>query len=170
MSKLLLSVGLVFAVTAAGWSGVLAAGLCPHADCADAAAAARRAAPHCETSSSGDAHAATHDAPSRQGHEQAADAAAAGRANPASFNGAMGGHAASSSCAHCVGAPQSQAKDSPTVARSESRRDALSDAARAARRGVLPPVVSFPALAPSQGSPPGPAGPRRHLVLNTFLI
>lgn len=158
-------------MTAAGWSGVLAAGLCPHVDCADSAAAARRAAPHCETPPPGDAHAATHDAPSHRGHEQAADDADAGRANPASFNGAMGGHAASpSSCAHCVGAPQSPAKDSPKVARSESRRDAPSDAPRAAGSGASPAVVSFPAPAPSQGSPPSPAGPRRHLVLNTFLI
>lgn len=177
VSKHLLSVGLVCAVTAAGWSSVLAAGLCPHAGCAAEAVAAKRSAPHCETSSSEDGHSAASDPRDHAGHEEAADdkqagedgeADDAGRARAGSIQGALGRHDAP--CAHCVGSPQTPAKDSPKVARSEARRDADADAPRAARREVLTAAASFPALAPSQGSPPAPAARRKHLVLGTFLI
>ena len=164
VNKLLFKVGLVFALTATGWSSVLAAGLCPHAECM--APASRRAAPHCgETVPPASGHSAAPATRDHQGHGEAADDV---HANGGSMHGTPRGHTAS--CAHCVGAPLSPAKESPKIARSESRRDAGADSHIAGRGGVLPAVASFPALVPSQGSPPAPAGPRRHLVLSTFLI
>lgn len=82
---------------------------------------------------------------------------------------AAGSHVAS--CGHCVGAPTMPAKESAKVVRSEERRDDVAAGVLHTRRHeVLAAVASFPALSPSQGSPPAPAGRRKHLILSTFLI
>lgn len=80
---------------------------------------------------------------------------------------AAAGHA--QSCIHCVGGPSAPARSGFDVTERQTRRDAEVAAPRAIKESILPAVASFPALRPTQCSPPAPSQ-RRHLLIQIFLI
>lgn len=166
MIKRLLIFSFVFALLANGLGSVLAANWCLRQRCLPAVVENKHPASH-ETKTSEDGHCSTSSKPSDHGQHQAE--AASKQAQPLTEKELVAQKRIGSHCGHCIGVPQSPARSNFKASANESRRDAGSDTQQVARRFVLPGVVSYPALTPSQGAPPVPTS-RRHLLINIFLI
>lgn len=165
MIKRLLNIIFIFAFMAGGWGTVLAANWCLYQRCIPSASENKQGEAH-EAKASEDGHCFNSSKPSGHGQHQAT---AVKQAQPVTRKESVVQKRLGSRCGHCVGAPQSPARGNFKASTSESRRDAGTDTQQVARRFVLPGVVSFPALTPSQGAPPVPSS-RRHLLINVFLI
>lgn len=171
MKKKVLSISFVFALLANGLGSVLAANWCLYQRCMPAVAENEHSIAH-ETEASKasmaseDSHCSGASKPADHGHHQAASVK---QPQPSIEQESVSQRNLRSHCGHCVSAPQAPAKFSFKSSTSETRRDAGSDKQQVMSRFVLPGVASFPALTPSQGAPPVPS-PRRHLLINVFLI
>lgn len=168
MIKQLLSVGFLVALTANGWGGVLAAGACPHRDCVTSAAAERHPASHTE-----EAQPEEHCSKGKDGEHserQSQQPAAGETTEPLTGQVIRAADEHARFCGHCMSAPQAPSRNSQKGTQSQARRVVNLDTPAAAGAEVLPGVASFPAITPSQCSPPAHAGRRKHLLISTFLI
>ena len=165
--KKLSSIVFALAFVASGWNSVIAATLCPHQECMGRPAAEEH---HVTRESEEPAKEHCSSGVKSSGHEShlAADDVTTEQPSGRYLRG-TGGH--TQSCIHCMGAPQAPAKSSfgVTAAQNQTRRDADADAPHITKEPTPAAVASFPALRPTQGSPPHPAQ-RRHLLIHVFLI
>jgi hypothetical protein len=123
-----------------------------------------------ETDAEAEGHCSKGTAPSEhQSHETATGASSAAAPSSGQLSrGTGGGHG--QSCLHCMGAPSAPARSGGFDAtENQTRRDSEVTAPLAKSEGILPAIVSFPALRPTQCSPPATAQ-RRHLLIQIFLI
>jgi hypothetical protein len=163
--KKLSSIAFVLALTATGWSNVLAAARCPHQGCVTLTTAEERPVTD-ESDASMEEHCSEGMEPSEhRSHEATVVSKAESPAG--TFLQRVDRH--SQFCTHCMGAPPAPASSSFGAAPNQARRDAEMVAPRVVRAQVLPGVATFPALRPTQGSPPAPVQ-RRHLLIHVFLI
>lgn len=157
----------VFAVAflASGWSTVMAGALCPHEECMGRPAAVVHHGEHEVEAPAEEGCSKGVELAGHESHEPAGEAIT-GQHSSHLFRGS-GGH--SGSCIHCVGAPSTPVRSGFVSEPSQARRDAARQAEPPAVSGVIPSVAAFPALRPTQGSPPS-TSQRRHLLINVFLI
>jgi hypothetical protein len=103
-----------------------------------------------------------------QSHETATGANTSAHASGQLSRGTGGGHG--QSCLHCMGAPSAPARSGGFDAtENQTRRDSEVTAPLVKSEATPPAIVSFPALRPTQCSPPATAQ-RRHLLIQIFLI
>ncbi|MCA1635089.1 MAG: hypothetical protein LC802_15715 [Acidobacteria bacterium] len=171
MLKQLLSISFILVLTANGWGTALAANQCPHEDCVSSGTApppqsrhgAREVDAEMEEHCSGDMEQVERS--EHESHGTASEEQSVPPPTAKSF-GMSGGKTLF--CAHCMGAPQSPVKDTSKVTQNQARRGGDVGTPPVLMAVAPPGVASFPALAPSQCSPP--TSKRRHLLLSIFLI
>ena len=162
----LLSISFIIALLASGWGSVLAATMCPHEGCMTAVAAKRHSASQAEGLSSQKGHCSgSTEQPKNQSHEEAAPASAE-LPTKKRFDAP---HQPTSDCFHCMGAPALPVRSSDESVPSQTHHDAGVASPNVTRTPVVPRVASFPAITPTQGSPPTPAEPK-YLLIQVFLI
>jgi hypothetical protein len=158
---------IVFAVAflASGWNNAVAAALCPHQECMGRFATQQQHAAHeveapskdgCSKGVEHSEHASQESPAGASTHEHSAYL----------FTGAGGNK---HSCTHCMDAPATPVRNGFGGESSQARRDAEQQVEPSAASALASGVAAFPALRPTQGSPPTPPR-RRHLLINVFLI
>lgn len=178
MCRRFIILGVIVALSAGGWGGVLASALCARASVAASSSAEHDCcrkeqdettatscpmsvrAKNAEHAPGARTHAA-HEATEREGDARPRAAVSSGDARVFPPK----------SCAHCVGrAPQPPAAFKVRASESAKRGDeGYYPAPRAERSNISPKTSFFPHVTPTQGAPPGPTA-RRHVLVSVFLI
>ena len=163
MIKQLFRFGFILALVANCWGGVVAASLCQHRNCGTSLASENSSVsnteninPHEHCSPGGAMHS----------HEQPRNLSEAETLEGVLF---IAHESSTGLCAHCMGTSQAPANSLSKSAQAEERRVAVDVTLEVSRPFMLPRAAVFPAISPSQESPPAPAE-RRHLLISTFLI
>jgi len=160
------NIGILLALLLSGGGGSLAASLCPHADCAPAAASVLMpAAEHHGEASGGEHHDHTPEAAGGQHHEASSDARQQ-TTPPATRQGVQSTH--DRSCDHCdARRPAAPASELERRLDAPKRDDRV--AATPSRRPVSATSAEFVIeITPHQGAPPGRTS--RHVLNNVFRI
>jgi hypothetical protein len=185
MRQRLLINGIVAALVLSGWSGALAAAMCPRAEAAstDAHACCVKEAgeesAHCPMApgtmgETGRTHDGGHDEGATSSPHEATEISAHHQQHAvevsAGVRTATGIRRADDSCAHCIGRSTFPPASLKMGAGEGAKRDDNSRPARA-REHVARPFASFaPEIVPSQGAPPGNSAARRRVLIGVFLI
>jgi hypothetical protein len=180
MGRRLLLAGITAALLSGGWSGALAAVMCPHAGGKTGGESAFVSLPACCRKDDGEtAHCPMRMGQSGDDHHQETAASheasgAPGGPRRASVESASGRRKLVASarpadlCAHCVGSPAPPPAPLKVRGADAAKRGDAASGPRA-EKPPEPPAFSFVrAVIPSQHGPPG--GLRRHVLLSTFLI
>ena len=166
MTKRLLSIGFIIALVASGWASVLAATMCPHDRRMTTVAAKGHLAPPAEENTQPEGHCS---GSIKHAESQSQEVATHSGTEQTAEKSLGVPHQPMAACFHCMGAPSLPVRNTEESVPSQAPRDAAIASPSLSRTAVVPSIVSFPAITPTQGSPPTPAEPK-YLLIQVFLI